>query len=466
MTNLFRRSLVLVPVMLCALTLSSCGDHVSFDSSETAVLKQDIYIVPEGVNSAVHLFYTPATETYLNVNENVRIQAVFSLDDKILDADVAASYYKNLLWIVGGKKYNIPSFRQAFLEPGEYDCILQTVNLFGDTLRNSTKIYVDTPSSISLTSPRNGYNQIDPLSDKEFFLKWNVAGVDPWETAHCTIYGSNNESEVWTNPIASTTCDDKVSVVGPLVPDEELLEQFGISLADTSITFYWGVVMTVSNHIGIQNMDTSSIFHFSTSLVHTDSSILNIPISYKHFHNQTSPDTRVTVVDVKGDTLSQFYSASKKTTESVKLAAQTGVTVYMEEVYYSEYKAKPFTVDIPEHAVINVDSVYFEDKVPPTVWPMATEFAINNPITFSILDKGSGISSSKIDVHYDEAETAVYAYSEPQLNVAIPHKKPMRVYIRVSDNAGNQSAPVFWNVTPKNNVLVLDGPYINKEDLE
>ena len=466
MTSLFRRSLVLVAVMLCALALSSCGDDVTFESSETAVLKQDIYIVPEGGSSAVHLFYTPATETYLNVNENVRIQVVFSLNDKILDADVAASYYQSLLWIVGGKKYNIPSFRQAFLEPGEYDCILQTVDLFGDTLRDSTKIYVDTPSSISLTSPRNGYNQIDPLSDKEFFLKWNVTGVDPWETAHCTVYGSSNESDVWANPIASTACDEKVSVVGPLVPDEGLLDYFGISLADTSITFYWGVVMTVSNHSEVQNVDTSSIFHFSTSLVHTDSSILNIPISYKHFHNQVSPDTRVTVVDVKGDTLSQFYSASINTTESVKLASQTGVTVYMEEAYFYEYKAKPFTVDIPEHAVINVDSVYFEDKVPPTVWPMATEFAVNSPIAFSVLDKGSGVAPSKIEVHFDEVENAIYSYTEPQLNVVIPHKKPMRVYIRVCDNAGNRSAPVFWNLIPKNNVFVLDGPYINKEELE
>jgi hypothetical protein len=42
----------------------------------------------------------------------------------------------------------------------------------------------------------------------------------------------------------------------------------------------------------------------------------------------------------------------------------------------------------------------------------------------------------------------------------------MRVYIRVADNAGNQSAPVYWNVTPENDVQVLSGPYISKEELE
>lgn len=466
MTRKLHQVLVATGIALCAFVFSSCDNDIRFSESQTGVLEQDIYIVPEGVNGAVHIFYSPLKEVYLDVNENVRFQAVFRLNGNVLDADVAASYYQSLLWKIDGKKINIPNFHHSFSEPGEYDCILQTVDLFGDTLSDTTKIFVDSPSSISLSSPRNGYNQIDPFSDKDISLKWEVTGVDPWEYARCRIYGSNSEKNIWSHAIGETDCDDKVSIQGPIVPDKEELESYGIDLSNSTITFYWGVIMTVYSGNTVKEKDTSNVFHFSTKLVDTDFSILNIPITYKYYSNIVPPDTRITVVNVNGDTLNQIFSASKTTTESISLSAQTGVTVYLEEVYLDEYKTDSFTIDIPEHAVVNVDTVYFEDKIPPTIWPMKKEFPLDAPLTFSILDKGSGVAPSKIDIHFDEPTESKFTFSEERLDVYFSIKKPMRIYIRASDNAGNQSAPVFWNVTTRDGSHVLDGPYINKEDLE
>lgn len=462
----FRQVLSAMGVALCAFTFSSCGDEVRFTDSETDSFEQNIYIVPEGVSGAVHLFYTPQKKVYLNVNESVRIQAIFQLNGNFLDTDVATNYYQSLLWKIDGKKINIPNFHHTFFNPGEYDCILQTVDNFGDTLNDTTKIFVDTPSEISLTSPRNGFNQIDPFSDKKISLKWEVSGVDSWESAICTIYGSNSEKDLWSHKIGSTACGDDVNIKGPLVPNKDELDEFGIDLSSTSITFYWGVIMTIYNGSNIKEKDTSDIFHFSTSLVDTDSSILNIPISYKFFQDKVPPDTRITIVNINGDTLSQISSASKRTTESIKIAAQTGVMVYMEEAYFNEYKTESFTVNIPEHSVVNADTVFFEDKISPTVWPLNSYYLNDAPLTFSILDKGSGVASSKIEIHFDEAKEIKYTYSDTRLEVYANIPKPMRIFIRASDNAGNQSAPLFWNLSPKNDAVYIDGPYINKEELE
>ena len=224
--------------------------------------------------------------------------------------------------------------------------------------------------------------------------------------------------------------------------------------------------MTVYNGSEVKEKDTSNIFHFSTSLVDTDSSILSIPIAYKFFQDKVPPDTRITIVNIKGDTLSQIYSTSKKTTESIKLAAQTGVMVYVEEMYFDEYKAESFTVNIPEHSVINADTVFFEDKISPTVWPLNSYYLSDAPITFSILDKGSGVAPSKIDIHFDEPKEIRYTYSDTRLEVYANISKPMRIYIRAADNAGNQSAPLFWNLNPKSDAIYIEGPFINKEDLE
>ncbi|MBQ3714564.1 MAG: hypothetical protein II892_03135 [Fibrobacter sp.] len=461
-----RQILSAMGIVLCAFAFSSCGDEVRFTDSQTDTLEQNIYIVPEGVNGAVHLFYTPKKKVFLNINENVRIQAVYQLNGNFLDTDVATNYYQSLLWNIDGKKINIPNFHHSFHNPGEYDCILQTVDNFGDTLSDTTKIFVDTPSEISLTSPRNGFNQIDPFSDKKISLQWEVTGVDPWESAFCAIYGSNSEKDLWSHKIGSVACDDDVSIKGPLVPDKDELDAFKIDLSNSSITYYWGVIMTVYNGSEVKEKDTSNIFHFSTSLVDTDSSILSIPIAYKFFQDKVPPDTRITIVNIKGDTLSQIYSTSKKTTESIKLAAQTGVMVYVEEMYFDEYKAESFTVNIPEHSVINADTVFFEDKISPTVWPLNSYYLSDAPITFSILDKGSGVAPSKIDIHFDEPKEIRYTYSDTRLEVYANISKPMRIYIRAADNAGNQSAPLFWNLNPKSDAIYIEGPFINKEDLE
>ena len=461
---------------LCALALSSCGDdihlshlsrdEVEFSESQTNNFEQSIHIVPEGVIGAAHIFYPSSNEVFLDTNEPVRIQAVFHLNGEVLDADIAATYYQSLVWKLDGKKINIANFRQTFYKPGEYECILQTIDTFGDTLRDTTKIFVNTPSGISLISPRNGYNLVDPFSDKEIVLKWMTTGIDPWETAICEVYGSSIEEDVWKTPMATVACDDNVSFQGPIVRNNKMLKKLGIDLSNNSISYYWGIVMSIWNNKGLQSIDTSNIFHFSTTLVDTDSSILNIPIQYKSYHNALSPDTRITIVNIKGDTLNQFFSSSEKTTETIKLEPQTGVTVYTEEAYFSEYKAKHFTIDIPEHVLIYADTVYLEDKTPPTIWPLKNEYPKDSPISFSLLDKGSGVALSKIDIHFDEPTNIVYTYTEPQLDIIMPIQKPMRVYIRVADNAGNQSAPVYWNVTPENDVQVLSGPYISKEELE
>ena len=465
MNRILHCSLAVV-LMLCVLALTSCGDKARFSSSDADKFEQNIYIVPDGVSGAIHLFYTSQKDVYINVNEPVKIQVIYNLNGNVLDADLAATYYKSVLWILDGKKINIPTFRHTFQEPGQYDCILQTINLFGDTLIDTTRIFVDTPSNISLTSPRNGYNQAEPFLEEEIQLQWDITGIDPWETTQCDIYASSNLGKLWLSLQESVPCDKKVSFVGPLLPDENILKEFGINPADTSITFYWGVIMTVLNLNGIQEFDTSDIFKFSTKLINTDSSILNIPIAYKHYRNQVSPDTRITIVNNKGDTLKRIERSDVVSTESIKLPAQTGLTVYMEEFYFTEYKADSFTIDIPEHSVITMDSVFFEDKTPPTVWPIRTEFIQDEPIVFSLLDKGSGIAQSKIEVYFDNAEVAEYSVRNQLLDLTISQRKQMRVYIRVSDHAGNRSAPVFWNISPKKELLVLDGPYMNAEELE
>ena len=82
------------------------------------------------------------------------------------------------------------------------------------------------------------------------------------------------------------------------------------------------------------------------------------------------------------------------------------------------------------------------------------------------MDKGSGINASLISLHYDETDPVNFSYQEPVLFVMVPNNKQRRLYIQISDYAGNTTIPVFWNVTPKKDKFVLDGPYFYEKELE
>ena len=130
-------------------------------------LSQYVYVAPDGFNGEVSKYYEPIEELYVEQGQSVKFFAGYSNGHGVFTDETLQRYYNGLLWKIGDNAFNLNSFRYTFNTSGEFDCSLETTDLFGDTLRNNFKVYVNAPNSISLDFPynKNHLNQVrDPFS--------------------------------------------------------------------------------------------------------------------------------------------------------------------------------------------------------------------------------------------------------------------------------------------------------------
>lgn len=461
MKNKFIRTAICVALLMIAVLQVSCGDNVNFTDNDKKILTEAIYVTPEKFNGNVHIFYTSKKNVFLEINENVKFTAEYSLNDDILDADQATNYYQSVLWEINGEKFNIPTFRYVFREPGKNTCTLQTIDNFGDTLFDTVNVYVNTPTHIYLTSPRDRYNQVNVAFNDTVVLKWDIQGLDPWETATCTVYGSTGEWAVWKVPLGEVDCNEPVNLIGYM--SDMAMDSLP---PDYTETYYWGVVLKVNTEQGLSEIDSSNVFSFSTRIPDSTASVLHIPIIYHKMSVLENPETIITITNAKGDTVAQDFSYSSSDNISIYVKPQTGLTVHMEDALHPEFKANDFTIDIPEQTSVDADTVYFTDKVAPIIWPISQEREPGENFKFLLSDKGSGINTSKIQIYKDELDEIKGLYEEPLLTVPSIRDSTYTLTIIVYDKAGNTNTPAYWKVDTEGDRQILTGPYSNREEIE
>lgn len=450
-----------IVLILSAFLLISCGDDVRFSDGDRQTLTQTIKIQANNRLMESQALSKHKKSFFLNVNDNVKIMSEYSLNNEELDPDQATNYYQSVLWEINGEKFNIASFRYTFREPGDFICTIKTIDNFGDTLKDTINLFVNTPTHISLTSPRDKYNQVNEFFNDTITLKWDIQGLDPWEDAVCIIYGSTNKQDLWENPVAERKCDKSINLIGNSY--ENSLEKLP---SNFSTTYYWGVVLTVFNSMGISEIDTSNIFSFSTKIIDKNLSILQIPFVYEKISIFDNPETIITITSAKGDTILQDISNWKTDCISEYITPQTGVKVHLESTLHPEFKTRDFTIDIPEQTNVIADTSFFIDKTPPTIWPVNQKRTSSKNFKFLILDNGSGVNIYKIHIYKNGTDEIEGVYNDTLLIIPNIRDSAYTLNINASDKAGNVSSSVYWKVTTEGETQILTGPYSEREDLE
>lgn len=461
----------ILQTVLCALMVLgsglfvACGDSVNFTDSDKRILSQNIYTVPENFISDVGEFDPTKKKYYLETGDRLKFQVLHSINGNVLDKDVASNYYQGILWDIEGQSFNIQTVRYTFDNPGHFYCTVTTTDNFNDILVDTVEIFVNTPAEISLTSPRNGYDQVDVNSIKNIPLEWEATGIDPWEYAYCTVYLSYEEEDLWESPIGTSLCSENVSLKPPTST------QSGYNAyTDSYSKFYWGVAMTVFNETGEQETTYSQAFSFSTTHKNNDKVTVIIPIELDQFRisNMRSPLMSMTVVNTLGDTLYTYDDISTIYPSYIYLEPQSNVTVYFEEHHYTEYKPNQITFDVPNVPEITLDTVYFLDKTAPTISMITKDLQKDSVIIFAILDNGSGVNGTRIETIVNSEKQLTSTFYNSQLYVPWNKKDKIKTLtIKAYDNAGNRSPALTWNVSiNEDESITLNGPYIREEDLE
>ena len=302
----FRRcsvnKILFVLYLLASLLFIACGESHLAEAQEP--LRSFAVIVPEKYAGNIDN-YPIQSQIYIEQNQTLKFYLATIKDGIQNFGEDAYPYFKNVLWDIDGDNSNLPTIKHSFKRTGLVTGSLRLVDLWDDTTTHQFEFLVNTPQTISIDFPYDGYNQVNPLNNQSLPLRWSITGIDPWEQASCEIFASREKKEVWNSPIAKVDCFDKVTLRGSLV---------GIDLAETydsSFSFYWAVKSTVSSLYASPVNDSTNIARFSTKILDTLSQI-QISFRYLHYHASEIPKTKISVIAFNGDTLSTQYSFKKQ----------------------------------------------------------------------------------------------------------------------------------------------------------
>lgn len=439
---------------ISALGLFACGESHLVKDSDYPTLSQSIFVLPDRFMGPPYNYGQPTNIVYLDTNQYVKFWATYSVDGTYIAPESEEEYFLNNAWSIEGNEYNISPLRYKFRTPGFRQGILQTVDLFNDTLRDTISIFVNTPLSVHLVAPVDGYNQVNPVNS-EVEIRWDVSGIDPWESSRCNVYASFHKDSVWENNLGKVDCNEGSRLVGSFLSDSLYKHIQGHPNADTSVSVFWGVKARLYTADGFEERDSSEIFHFTTLYIHGDSSRISIPVTFEKLSSMNTVLTKVILTSNAGDTLDVLTSKTPSTTFTAKVPAQTDINIDIIELKRTEYQQQHFVVTTSPSAKTQVDTVRMKDAVQPQV--ALQESNIKDSIVFYALDLGSGINPNRIFVTMGN-DTLDFNYNEPFISFKNSCIGDCRVKVSVEDFAHNASPRVFWKVFNKDS-LFISGPY-------
>ncbi|MCQ2100587.1 MAG: hypothetical protein Q4E52_00105 [Fibrobacter sp.] len=438
------RKLSFLPLLACMLV--ACGSDALIGEPEN-VLSQQVYVLPSGasLSNDNRSHYVIGDTIYLEANQTYKFYAGYTLNDEPVNE--ASSLYASLLWELDGQFFNIESFQYAFTSSGIKKGFLETVDLYGDTVRTHFEVLVNTPNRIQLEYPANGYNQVERNNEKGIPLRWKTEGLDPWETAYCTIYASDEKDDIWASSLGTTDCNNNISLKG--IVNEDL----------PSNTVYWAVSMLVTNDAGKGYTTTTDVFSFTTKT--EEQSLLTIPVIYRGFPYDQTVNTEIILTNAAGDTLQVVTNSESHSEIQVPVEAQTGLHIYARDISRPEYTANKQEVDIPESTAITASTIYFTDDIPPQLAPNKTSAAHSDTIYFNVIDMGSGVNPAKIRVT-SGSDNLTYSFRNSLLAIPNPCKYSCSIVIEGEDYANNPFPNTYWVLENINEQVVISGPFLRE----
>ena len=413
-------------LVLFAAVLVSCGGDVFVDSKDTPKIDQYVYTVPDGLE----LLRVSNGNIYVELGESIRFGIGVSVNGTFNLTDSLQNYFSSMLWNIDGEFFNIDKVRYTFQSSGIKKGYLETVDWFGDTLRNEFSIYVNTPSQVSITFPYDGYNQAEPDNEEGLPLRWNVSGIDSWEKAQCEVFVSKDRDSVWSSSLGKINCQDEVLLEGTLAED-------------SAASLYWAVAARIESENGQIYDDSTEITHFWTKRFGQDSSVIKIPLVYEDFRYGGPIRTKIKFVDSKGDTLQVLENTLAATTLKAMVLPQSGLKIIFEEEIRREYAYPELIVDVPSRSVIELDTVRFKDKIAPQLEPIKSQFGLTEGVFFYLYDDGAGTGESRIGVFLN-GDSLKYSYEEPYLQFYPQCDHVCKLKIQGDDYSKNELPNHYW----------------------
>ena len=449
-----------ISAFLLTLIFIACGESYLVDDNAQPTLNQHIFVLSDRLIGQPYNYGSPVTTVYLDTSETVKFWAAYSLDGRYISSDTAEDHFLGHNWSIDGSNYNISPLRFKFATPGFRQGVLETVDLLNDTLRDTVNIFVNTPISIGIVAPVNGFNQVNPNLNSRVELRWSIAGLDPWEESVCYIYAAYDRESVWDNAIGWTECDEPAALNGNFLGDSLTRYIMEHPEQDTSVAIYWGVKAFFYTEDGFEERDSTDIFSFSTRYMHDTLATITIPIVYDNLRSN-QVNTSVVITSSTGELLDEQYTRDTPATITSRITAQTGVRIHVYDNTREEFEASDITINTLPGTKTIIDTIHLQDRIQPQVAVLQDAIGFNDSVAFYILDNGTGINPNRIHVTED-SDTLDFNYEEPFIKFKSKCFIKCRIRISVEDYAHNANPRVYWESEASKgflDTLYIRGPF-------
>lgn len=435
--------------VLFAVLLLGCGEEYKVGEGYVPYLEQSIFVLPETYSGEPYLAGSPAERLYMDAGTMKKFSAAYSLDGTYLTRKDADGRIQGTFWEVEGEIINLVSFRGTFETPGFRRIYLYSIDVLGDTIKDSLDVFVNTPIALELKSPEKDDNLVDPLAEDGVLFTWDVSGIDSWENSRCFLYASTNIDSLWDSQIRMNDCSHGERMKGPLAK--------GIP-RDSSVTFYWGVKAVNFTEDNFSEVAVSPVQKFSTRFVNGDSAILKIPLIYQSLKAEDSVYSQILLTDAKGNEISTFENRKAKALVEIRVKPQSGLRLTVKEKERIEFKPVSIQMDVPVATLVLVDTLNLVDSIPPQGAPVKEGFSVSDSIRFYVLDRGSGIDVNRTSIIY-EGDTLRADYAGNIMSFKNPCVSSCTIRLNVYDRAKNQIPETYWKIERRLDSTYVRGPF-------
>lgn len=430
----------------------SCSDDSRVNSEDIPKLTQAIYFIPSAYFGASYQLFTPTRTKIIEQGETAHLVAGLKLNGEALSSDYISDYALNVIWNINGKKYIAEELSATFSDTGNVDIILNTIDFFLDTLRDTLSLMIDAPLQIEQISPADNYNQFDPFDSLGITFSIQTEGIDSWESPVCLLYASHTKEAIWSSFIDTIPCNGNLQIKGPFTKLDSS------DLEDSTLTYYWAAKAKISNSNATYDRDSTQIFTFQTKLT-TAKSHLAVPIHFKSLSSARSPKGLISLVDLSGDTLKTDSITQADTIfHFSRITAGDSLQVLLSDATLPEYGTKKISFYLAKASYTTLDTIVLEDKTSPLRFPASSAVASTDSIRFYFYDAGSGtaISSAKVII---DSDTLSYNYTGDIISFKPLCSSTCKLQVSAKDFAGNATSSIFWKLKKGTDTLFIQGPY-------
>lgn len=428
-------------ILLPLLVLGACEKDALYREGSGAKMETRLFLIPGFLLGASPDRIQPTNLAVVTHDEEVELWGTLLIDGQALGG-AQSENYAQLQWVLDGSVHQGSTLRRRFSGGRAHNAIFEAIDVLGDTLRDTLVILANYPLRVIATAPNP--QDAEPWHGSHIF-RWNLRGIDPWESPLTILHLHRYPDSVFQNPVAQIWNENSMNM-----PWNMVLGLENLSWEDTSYTFYYALV-TISSGFGAVQRDSSAIQLLRSRLRGKTLSTIEgrlrsiWPLDGANWEMQLQSVSRIFTTQANEMGVFQFSDLPPGT------YILTGKNPHRGDMILDST-----VLAIPAGVYRLVDTLRLRDTRPPQLMVVGhSPWPRSEGVKLVVSEGGSGLDTASLIVSHTAYALSGDHNSWPSKGDSLFHFVPAPsstadsawLWVSIADRASNRAIPIQWKVS-------------------